>query len=237
VVDAKRKCSREGKSFRVTNLPGVLPISRIGLSRKRHLPTIFVGEQSYYPWAFARTLLKSLQWTFTEVSQGLFEVRHKGTVMTLTKPYAFGLAREYFTEWNIYYLPDFSLKGKTVLDVGGGGGESAYFFLQHGAAEVLTVERNEIAAGLIDANIRRNNWPVKRVGGTWNNSILDTFPCDFMKMDIEGDERELLRLDQLQIPAVIETHTPEVTSALCLKFGMKARTVREKMAWMVSNCQ
>jgi hypothetical protein len=221
----------------MVELPGILPISRIRLSKRRHVPVIYIGEQSYHPWAFSRIFVKSLGWRFRKVSEELYSVRYKGTTMTLPWPYAFGLAREYFTEWPSYYLPKFSLVGKTVLDAGAGAGESAYFFLQHGASKVLTVERNEMAARLIDKNAEENRWPVERIADAWDNSILQKFSFDFMKMDIEGDEKQLLEIDELSFPAVVESHTPELTKALCDKFRLKARTVRPGMAWMVSNCQ
>lgn len=47
------------------------------------------------------------------------------------------------TEWKIwekYYLPPFPLYGKTILDVGAGCGETAFFYILYGAKKIIAIE-------------------------------------------------------------------------------------------------
>jgi SAM-dependent methyltransferase len=105
--------------------------------------------------------------------------------------------------WERYYLP-VSVKDKVVLDVGAGEGETARFFLEHGAKKVTCIEANQKAF----YNLRRNSLKhnsITAVFKRFNPSDLTAFPCDFLKVDIEGYEECLLNV-QLTFPAVIEVH-------------------------------
>jgi hypothetical protein len=91
-----------------------------------------------------------------------------------------------------------------VLDVGAGEGESAWFFLNHGAKHVICVEPSPKAAPALLQNAKRHSAEI--------TAIIDVFKpehfnleFDFMKMDIEGYEDALLGL-RLHIPAVVEVH-------------------------------
>ena len=105
--------------------------------------------------------------------------------------------------WERYYLP-VPVKDKVVLDVGAGEGETARFFLEHGAKRVTCIESNQKAF----CSLRRNSLDhdsITAVFKRFSASDLEAFPCDFLKVDIEGCEECLLDV-QLSVPAVIEVH-------------------------------
>ena len=83
--------------------------------------------------------------------------------------------------WHLYYLPNKSLVGKTVLDLGAGCGETAHFYLNHGASRVICVEPDK---KLLE-RLRRNFGDDPRV------VIVPEF-VDHIKMDIEGAEEGMI---------------------------------------------
>ena len=85
--------------------------------------------------------------------------------------------------WHRFYPP----VGSTVLDIGAGCGETALFYLLHGARRVVCIEGDTEAVKLLKQNFRND----QRV------TIVDAF-IDSIKMDVEGSE----------INAKIETHFP-----------------------------
>jgi hypothetical protein len=111
--------------------------------------------------------------------------------------------------WN-YYLPVDGVKNKFILSVGGGCGEDAKFFLEHGAFGVDIIESNKDCRGCLDYNSENHNiraW-IKKF------DIRDIFyeKYDLIKMDIEGYEIELLPyLDEINIDIVVETHSQYIT--------------------------
>jgi SAM-dependent methyltransferase len=85
--------------------------------------------------------------------------------------------------WHEWYLP----VGHTVLDLGAGCGETAFFYLNHGAKRVIAVEYDPEALRLLRENFASDD----RV------TIIDA-RIDSIKSDIEGSERNM----------VVETHFP-----------------------------
>jgi hypothetical protein len=85
--------------------------------------------------------------------------------------------------WHRYYLP----VGPTVLDVGAGCGETALFYLKHGALRVVCIEGDEKALELLAKNFAHDD----RV--TIVPAVVDS-----IKIDIEGGEENL----------VLESHFP-----------------------------
>jgi predicted RNA methylase len=104
-------------------------------------------------------------------------------------------------DWNKYYLP-ISLDGLTILDVGAGEGETAWFFLQHGAKKVICIEPDDKAFPLLLQNSEHN--PLELLHKRFDLEDLQ-LEYDFMKMDIEGYEEKLLDTDVTK-PCVIEIH-------------------------------
>lgn len=151
-----------------------------------------------------------------------FVTFHKGLeTLRLAHDYANAFIEELETMWEPYYLPNFDLKGKTVLDVGAGCGETAFFYLRHGAKKVLCVEPNTCVLRLLRQNCTENKWDVEIIPEKFNLGILKKQSFDFMKMDGEGCERELLQLDSFEVPCVIEAHGRELAKSLSTKFGMR----------------
>ena len=106
--------------------------------------------------------------------------------------------------WRRYYLPPFPLGGKTVLDVGAGEGESAAFFLSHGAARVVCIERDRKCMHNLYTNAKRN--PITVVAEPFQLNHL-MIPHHFAKIDIEGWEEILLQVKPCDLkPTVVEVH-------------------------------
>lgn len=106
-----------------------------------------------------------------------------------------------YDDWVKHYLP-LSLKGKTVLDVGAGEGETAKFYLEHGVRKVICIEPDTQSFRLLQVNAA--NWPIECCNKKFDISDLNR-SFDFMKMDIEGYEEELLNAE-FDKPCVIEVH-------------------------------
>jgi SAM-dependent methyltransferase len=85
--------------------------------------------------------------------------------------------------WHEWHLP---VTG-TVLDIGAGAGETAQFFLLHGAEKVICIEADRDALRMLHENFDKD----PRV------TIIES-RVDRVKSDIEGSEKN----------AVIETHFP-----------------------------
>jgi tRNA G46 methylase TrmB len=120
----------------------------------------------------------------------------------LSEPRVDLIAKE-SSSWERYYLP-VSVKDKVVVDVGAGEGETAWFFLKHGAKRVICIEANQKAfRNLLRNAFEHNN--ITAILKRFSLPDLKIFPCDFLKVDIEGYEECLLNV-QLAFPAVIEVH-------------------------------
>ena len=121
-------------------------------------------------------------------------------------------------DWAKHYLP-MDLKGKTILDVGAGEGETARFFLQHGAAKVICIEPGKEAFSYLKLNASKNRL-------TALNKLFEltdlSIPHDLLKMDIEGYEELLLDV-KLNTPAVLEVH------------GLQLRDKFRKAGWRIDN--
>lgn len=85
--------------------------------------------------------------------------------------------------WHRAYLPI----GKTVLDLGAGCGETAQFYLNHGAEKVISIEADSECYDKLCSNFANDNRVIPIL------AHLDSIKCD-----IEGGERGM----------VIETHFP-----------------------------
>jgi predicted rRNA methylase YqxC with S4 and FtsJ domains len=105
-----------------------------------------------------------------------------------------------------YYLPPFPLTGKTVLDIGACCGETAWYFLKHGAKKVVCIECDPARIKLIEENRKNLNLNIDIVPGMFKPEHL-LIPHDFIKCDIEGYEMELLPYAKTLKPSVVEVHT------------------------------
>lgn len=115
-------------------------------------------------------------------------------------------------DWEQFYIPKnklgkptFDFKGKVVLDVGSGEGESARFFRHHGASKVICFEPEDLAFKYLQFNASSKYPYLHAIHAPFKLDHLKRFDFDFLKMDIEGYE-EMLLSTELERPAVIEIH-------------------------------
>ena len=121
-------------------------------------------------------------------------------------------------EWEREYLPNFSLEGKTVLDVGAGSGDTAYFFFQHGAKKVICIEPNRGKTHRIAINASKHNWNVEIREKKFEISDLEG-DISFAKIDAEFGEIIMLKLDRLpDYPIRMEIHSKELAEQFKAKF-------------------
>jgi ribosomal protein L11 methylase PrmA len=163
---------------------------RLGLSGRQHLPALFLNNSRVAYPLYAYGFL----WRF-EASQ-----------FVLT-PYAENVLCELRCG---FYKPPFSLKGKTVLDLGACCGESAWYFLKVlGAQKVYCVECDSQNIGILRHNrdISKLNFDV--IPERFQIKHLK-LPFDFLKCDIEGGEvllADYLESNRLSVPCVLEVHS------------------------------
>jgi len=146
-------------------------------------------------------------------------------------PYYFELLWREWRSWKNWYLPPWSLTGKTVLDVGAGCGETALFYYLHGASRVIAIEPQTSLVHLLGKNMSRNKWDMKVVEGPFDLSMLD-WNFDFMKMDGEGCEAQLLTANSIP-PCSIEVHDKVIVDGLKERFGMDIMPQKEN--WILQN--
>jgi len=146
-------------------------------------------------------------------------------------PYYFELLWREWRSWQNWYLPPWSLTGKTVLDVGAGCGETALFYYLHGASRVIAIEPQSSLVPLLRRNMDRNKWNMKVVEGPFHPSMLE-WDFDFMKMDGEGCETQLLIANSIP-PCAVEVHDRVVVDGLKERFGMNVQPQKE--TWILQN--
>jgi len=177
---------------------------RIVLSKRRHLPVIKT-EHGTYPFWEIFNLLFGIRCQIYEYKARLLP-HHKNMISELAI-------------WEKWYLPSsFSLKEKTVLDIGSGSGETALFYFHHGASKLVCVEKSSSACRFARANLRNLNAEI--INEPFKLDHLK-IPHDYLKMDIEGGEVLLLKYDAHLKPCVIEAHSKELEKELCDKFNLK----------------
>lgn len=104
------------------------------------------------------------------------------------------------------YLPPFSLKEKTVLDAGACCGETAWYYLKHGAKKVIAVECDSKRISILKDNVARLRLNVQVVPEPFSISHVTDFDYDFIKCDVEGYEMILLEHKKKLKPCVVEVH-------------------------------
>jgi len=177
---------------------------KLGLSRKRKVPIIYVLGRTYLPHQALITLWKRhyFKEIFSNEEYTILEVNGKRLRLPLQTAY---IMLDEWDIWKRYYLPPFPLKGKTVLDVGAGCGETALLYFLHGASKVIAIEPNANAVKYLYENIRGNHWNVEVFPEPFSLGHLN-LDFDFMKMDCEGCEELLLSIPEVSKPSVVEVH-------------------------------
>jgi len=140
-----------------------------------------------------------------DLGKGLYRIEASGYRINALTYWADCIRKEY-AAWSYWYLPAGGLEGKTVLDIGGGCGETALFFFAHGAAKVIAIEQDPRAAQLAVLNGSANRWNYQVINEEAKLEHL-AIPHDFMKSDIEGGERLFLDPSVKELgPCRIEIH-------------------------------
>jgi len=170
----------------------------------------------------------AISWRWKFVDENVVKI---GPYVLELTPYYFELLWREWQAWKSWYLPPWSLGGKTVLDVGAGCGETSLFYYYHGAKKVIAVEPQASLTPLLKTNMVRNNWNMEIVEGPFQPSMLE-WDFDFMKMDGEGCEDLLLNADRLPACA-IEVHAEAVLDRLKGRFELKVLPQKEN--WIVQN--
>jgi|YelNatPaOPRAMG01_1025707.scaffolds.fasta_scaffold25786_4 tRNA G37 N-methylase Trm5 len=187
----------------------------LGLSKKKKAPVLYFLGNSFLPHQLLK-FLALMRWVkIVHQNHESIIVELYGKRIKLLYNFFFIFVDEWKT-WEKYYLPPFSLHGKTVLDVGAGCGETAFFYILYGAKKIIAIERDVKALRCLEENVKENNWNVEIIPEPFKIEHLN-LPHDFMKMDIEGSEAVLLNL-QINKPCIVEVHSHE----LMLKFQEKS---------------
>jgi SAM-dependent methyltransferase len=138
-----------------------------------------------------------------------------------------------YDEWKKDYLPSWSLKGKTVLDVGAGCGETAYLFFGEGAVKVFCVEPDFKRFGNLLYNMVKMDWDAPAWNRGFKIADLMDLPIDYAKIDCEGCEMLLLNLEEDELPPlVVEIHHQEIYDEFKRKFPHMEIKPRRKSLWI-----
>jgi SAM-dependent methyltransferase len=204
----------------------------LGLSRKKKLPALYILGRVYLPHK-ALSLLWDFRWlNEIEHNKEYTILEAEGNTLKFLNQYALLIIDEW-KEWEKYYIPHFSLHGKTVLDVGAGCGETALLFFLHGAYKVIAVEPNVKAVECLKENVERNNWNVEIVAEPFSLEHLK-LDYDFMKVDGEGCEELLSSLPRVDKPCVVEVHNNKLLNKFIKKGWLKIHSMTEDV-YLVKN--
>jgi len=185
---------------------------------RRGKPFLLVANRAILPHQFLKRMFVTWNWKLISSSPQYYNLKI-GRYTIKLQPEYFHIIFGEWGEWKKYHLPPFSLNGTTVLDVGAGCGETALFYFIHGVERVICVEANPDLAKIIRENSRANKWSAEIEARPFGIEMLKLH-FDFMKMDCEGCEAQLLNADML--PAcVVEVHDKRVLYALMSKFGLR----------------
>jgi hypothetical protein len=163
---------------------------KIGLSNRKHLPCWKFAGHSFPLWQYSK----------------VHSIEKLGLQLD---SYGFSILVDELEIFNKYYLPSFPLTGLTVLDLGACCGETAWFFLKHGAAKVICVELLKSRVALMEINKKKLNLNMDIIPEAFNVEHLK-IPHDFIKCDIEGAETLLLPYASTLKPSIVEAHGSEI---------------------------
>ena len=176
---------------------------KFGLSRKKHLPVIWVAGITNFNIYRLDVFLKYQGLSLTKIDDEHFVIEKNGIQFILLQEYANILMHEYTKYPRDYKFPS-SLKNKSILDIGAGCGETIFYFALKGCKNFVAVEPNTRCANLLRKNAERNSLNVRVYNDVFRKSHLkENF--DFIKCDCEGGESILLE-EELSKPIALEVH-------------------------------
>lgn len=203
---------------------------RLGISRRRHLPVVKLLDHSESLLSFPALLRQFWSWRLEDVADSLVQVSTPLDKLVMSRDRAGMMLYEWRTWTKCYAPPGFDLRGKTVLDVGAGEGETVEFYRLHGAKAFICVEPDPQRASRLRDNCERNAWEAEVYEEPFSSRFLQ-LGFDFMKMDCEGCEQMLIGTP-VTFPCVLETHGSTTTEFLAN--GFSALRVGSKTA-LVTN--
>jgi hypothetical protein len=182
-------------------------------------PIANASKNIFYRRKFMKALDENKDFTLVYYSGSKVALKYKdGTVLSLAPIYGYMLLTQW-PMWKREYLGSSDVSGKNVLDIGAGCGETALFYLVHGAKKVICVEIEDELVKLMEHNKKTNpKLNIEIVSKPFDISMIKKYKPDFIKVDCEGCEKALLDLDSIDVPIVIETHSNEVKDGLLNKF-------------------
>lgn len=138
-----------------------------------------------------------------------------GERLVANKDQLFGF---FYEDWVSHYLP-IKPRGNRVLDIGAGWGETIFFYSKHGYQVTTAIEINPVNVSCLRSNQVRHDWRVQIIDRRFDIADLHNLAesYDFVKMDIEGWEYDLLDLQTLP-PIILETHSDLTTAEFLKKF-------------------
>ena len=181
------------------------------------MPQFYLLDLPYSPHTFLTRMLRYRKWYATVKAGLIVEVRVEGRFGLELTPSVWTAMFSEWVHWKQHYLEFLPEKAQTVLDVGAACGETALLYFLHGARRVICVEPRQVNFELLERNSRRNSWDTIMVQEKFRPSLLASYDFDFMKMDCEGCESQLLNLDSLP-PCVIEVHGKNLLRDLMARF-------------------
>jgi len=184
------------------------------LSKRKHLPIIKYAGTDWPLWAY-------------------FKLRKVMKTGLNLDAYGVSIMLAEMKLFEDYYLPPFSLKGKTVLDIGACCGETAWFYLKHGAEKVVCIEPLVSRLNIIQANQKKLNLNIEVVGDIFRPDHLN-IQHDFLKCDIEGYEMELIPYIERLGPSILEVHTGWIKDKF-EKVGFHCVHEINPLSWIMSN--
>jgi 2-polyprenyl-3-methyl-5-hydroxy-6-metoxy-1,4-benzoquinol methylase len=176
---------------------------KFGLSRKRHLPVIWVAGITNFRAYRLDVFLKYSGLTLTRIDDKHVAIGNKGLKFIMLEEYANIIITE-FINWRRDYKFPSSLTNKTILDIGAGCGETIFYFALQGCRNFIAVEPNTQAADLLRMNGENNSLNIKVYNDIFRTSHLNEL-FDFIKCDCEGGESILLE-QEISKPIALEVH-------------------------------
>jgi len=190
---------------------------KLKLSKRKRLPTLFLDE---FKVAFPL-------WAYGFVR----DIEDSNLMLDETAVHALAEVQKGF------YRPPFSLKYKTVLDLGACCGETAWYYLKLGARKVYCVECDQDRVSILQRNKKVTGLNLEIIPEPLNLKHLD-LSYDFIKCDVEGHEDILLEYKEYNgslKPCVLEVHGKERKERFEKNGFRVVKTNAEDLYWIMNN--